>query len=83
VGCGVLGDQLIGPYILPQLLTWYLQHRLQDELPAVLENVPLQTRCQMCYKHDGAPPHFTQVIWQYLNQISQIDGLVAAVHRIC
>jgi hypothetical protein len=21
VGCGVLGDQLIGPYILPQLLT--------------------------------------------------------------
>ena len=33
----------------------------------------------MYYKHDGAPPHFSQAIWQYLNQISQIDGLVVAV----
>jgi len=40
---------------------------LQDELPTLLENVPLQTRQQMYYQHDGAPPHFSQVIRQYLN----------------
>ena len=79
VWCGVLGDQLIAPYIFPQRLTWYLQHLLQDELPAVLENVPLQTRRQMYYKNDETPSHFSQAICQYLNQISQIDGLVVAV----
>jgi len=40
---------------------------LQDELPAFKENVLLQTRRQMYYQHDGAPPHFSQVIRQYLN----------------
>jgi len=40
---------------------------LQDELPALLENVPLQTRRQMSYQHDGAPSHFSQVVRQYLN----------------
>ena len=39
---------------------------LQNELPALLENVPLQTRRQMYYQHD-APSHFSQVVRQYLN----------------
>jgi len=55
VWCGVIADQLIGPYIFPQCLTG-----------DVLENVPLQTR-QMYYQHDGAQPHCSQVIRQYLN----------------
>ena len=40
---------------------------LQDELPALLENVPQQTWGQIYYQHDGAPPHFSQIIRQYLN----------------
>jgi len=40
---------------------------LQDELPALLQNVPLQTRRQMYYQHDIVPPHLSQVIRQYLN----------------
>jgi len=59
IWCGVNGDQIIGPYIYVN----FLQH----ELPAFLENVPLQTRWQMYYQHDGAPPHFSQVIRQYWN----------------
>ena len=55
VWCDVTGDQLIGPYIFPQHLT------------ALLENVPLQTQQQMYYQHDGALPHFSQVVRQYLN----------------
>jgi len=42
---GVIGDQLIDPYIFPQRLTGDIYANfLQDELPAILENVPLQTR---------------------------------------
>jgi hypothetical protein len=42
VWCGVIGDQLISPYIFPQLLTCDIYTNfLQDELPALVENVPL------------------------------------------
>jgi hypothetical protein len=45
VWCGVIGDQLIGPYIFLQCLTGdNYANLLQDELPALLENVLLQTR---------------------------------------
>src|SRR5215510_5312182 len=36
------------------------------QIHTLLENVPLQTR-QIYYQHDGAPPHFSQVIRQYLD----------------
>ena len=65
--CGVTGDQLIGPYIFPQHLTGDIYANFwQDELPALLENVPLQTQ-QIYYQHDGALPHFSHVVKQYLN----------------
>jgi hypothetical protein len=42
---GVIGDQVIGPYIFPQRLTGDIYATfMQDEVPALLENVPLQTR---------------------------------------
>jgi hypothetical protein len=66
--CGVIGDQLIGSYIVPQHLTADIYTNfLKDELPALVKNVPLQTRQQMYYRHDVAPPNFSQVIRQYLN----------------
>jgi len=43
VWCGVIGDQLNGPYIIPQRLTGDIYANvLQGE--ALLENVSLQTR---------------------------------------
>jgi hypothetical protein len=43
--CGVIGDQLIGLYIFLQQITGDIYDNiLQDELPALLENVPVQTR---------------------------------------
>jgi len=66
--CGVIGEQLIGPYFSEQSLTGDIYANfLQDELPALIENVPLQTRRQLYYQHDGAPLHFSQVVRQYLN----------------
>jgi hypothetical protein len=68
VWCGVIVDQLIAPYIFPKCLTGDIYGNfLQDELPALTENVPLQTRQQMHYQHEGAQPHSGQVIRQYLN----------------
>jgi len=40
---------------------------LQDELPALLDNFPLQTRWWKYYQDDGAPSHFSHVVRQYLN----------------
>jgi len=66
--CGAIGDQMIGPYIFPQLLTGDIcANVFQDELLAPLENVPVQTRRRMYHQLDGAPPHFSQVVRQYLN----------------
>jgi len=68
VWCGVIGDQLISPHIFPQRLTGDIYANvLQDELSALLENVPLQTRRQIYYQHDGAPPYFSQVVRKYVN----------------
>jgi hypothetical protein len=68
VWCGVNGEQLIGWYIFPQRLTGDIYANfLQDELSALLENVPLQTRRQMYYQRDGVKPHFSQFVRQYLN----------------
>jgi hypothetical protein len=42
--CSVTGDQLIGPYIIPQhLMGDIYANFLQDELPPLLEKIPLQT----------------------------------------
>jgi hypothetical protein len=66
--CGVTGDQITGPYIFPQCLTGDIYANfLQDELPTLSENVPLQTQRQMYYQLDTALPYFSQVIGHYLN----------------
>ena len=58
VWCAVLDDQLIGSFILEGRLTGeaYLRF-LQEELPQLLEDVPLDKRSRMYYQHNGAPPH--------------------------
>jgi len=50
VWCGVIGGQLIGPYIFPQLLTGDIYANFLQELPALFEKVPLQKRRQICYQ---------------------------------
>jgi len=58
VRCAVLDDQLIGPFILEGRLTGeaYLRF-LQEELPRLLEDVPLNKRGGMYFQNYGAPPH--------------------------
>ena len=66
--CAVLDDQLIGPFILEVHLTGeaYLRF-LQEELPRLLEDVPLNKRGRMYFQHDGAPPHSSCEVRNFLN----------------
>ena len=68
VWTGIIGDHLIGPYIMPARMTGlnYLIF-LQDVLPELLEEVPLEIRNAMWYQHDGAPPNFHGAVQQHLH----------------
>jgi len=72
VWAGIVGDRLIGPVHVPERLTgptyWEFLERLTwDILPDVLDDVPLRLLVGMWFMHDGAPPHFSRIARQYLN----------------
>jgi len=68
VWCAVLDDQLIGPFILEGRLTGEVYLRfLQEELPRLLADVPLNKRGRMYFQHDGAPPHSSREVRNFLN----------------
>jgi len=68
VWCAGLDYQLIGPFILEGRLTGeaYLRF-LQEELPRLLEDVPLNKQGRMYSQHDGAPPHSSREVRNFLN----------------
>lgn len=70
VWAGIIGDHLLGPFFLPQTLNGdnYL-HFLQNDLPNLLENVPLEIRGNMYFMHDGAPAHFRITVREHLNNV--------------
>jgi hypothetical protein len=59
---------LIGPVILEERMTGknYLEFP-QNELPEQLEHIPLATRIDMYFQHEGASPHYTRLVMQLLN----------------
>lgn len=62
VWCGIIGGQIIGPVFFEGMLTGLkYANFLRDELPGLLEDVPLAHRFQMFYQHDGCPAHFSQL----------------------
>lgn len=69
VWVGIIGDYLIGPHFLPPRLNGdtYSQF-LQEELPVLLDGIPLDVRMAMWFMHDGAPAHFSIRARRYLNE---------------
>ena len=59
VWAGIVGDQLIVLYLLPR---WLIAHAylefLTNNLANVLGEIPLATRRDMWYLHNGAPAHY-------------------------
>lgn len=68
VWCGIIGDQLIGPFVFQNRLTGLVyKDFVENQLPVLLEDVSLEKRHQMLFQHDGAPPHYSQDVRQHLN----------------
>ena len=66
---GIVGDYLIGPHFLPPRLNGEEYRRfLEFVLPELLEEIPAMERFRMWYMHDGAPPHFSVVARQFLDE---------------
>ncbi|RLU16752.1 hypothetical protein DMN91_010820 [Ooceraea biroi] len=69
VWCGILGNQVIGPYFIEGQLTGQKYATFITEiLPALLENVPLNIRLGMWYMHDGCPAHYARVSREALHR---------------
>lgn len=67
---GMLGNHIIGPYILPQNLNAdNYGVFLREVLPELLDDVPLQVRRDMWFHQDGAPAHTALRTRNLLNQM--------------
>lgn len=68
VWMGIVNNHLVGPFRLPHRLNGnsYLEF-LQEQLPGLLEDIPLVLRQKMWLMHDGAPPHFTRNVRDHLH----------------
>lgn len=70
VWCGIVNGYLIGPFFFDGNVNSanYL-HFLEHELPLLLENVDLATRQRMWFQHDGASPHRSRRVQQFLHRL--------------
>lgn len=69
VWAGIIGDSLIGPYILPNRLNGAAYRNfLENTLPNLIEDIPLKVLRNMWFMHDGAPAHFSKVSREYLDR---------------
>lgn len=68
VWAGVIGGIFIGPHFLPDNLNGdgYLNF-LQNDLPQLLEDVPLNVRRSMLLQNDGCPAHHRITVREFLN----------------
>ncbi|XP_014475432.1 PREDICTED: uncharacterized protein LOC106744850 [Dinoponera quadriceps] len=69
VWAGMVGNQVIGPHFLPPLVnaTIYADF-LNNHLPALLSDVPLDVRRELIFHHDGPPQcHFHRQVRDILN----------------
>ena len=66
IWCSLLGNKLIGPFVFGNNLTGNTYEVfLRNELTGLLEDIPL-IMSQMYFQHDGAPPHYTRHVREYL-----------------
>ena len=69
VWLGVIGQHLVGPHFFEEMLTGQIYHDfLRNDLPELMDNVPYVVKQNMYYQHDGAAPHRSQVVTEYLNE---------------
>jgi len=70
VWCGIIDEFLVGPYFFDENLNGkkYFDF-LKNDLPILMENIPIQQRLDLIWQQDGAPAHNTLVVRTYLDEI--------------
>lgn len=65
---GILGGRIIGPFFFNNQLNGdnYLEF-IREELPILLEEVPLEIRQRILFQHDGCPAHFAINVREFLD----------------
>ncbi|KAE9542292.1 hypothetical protein AGLY_003419, partial [Aphis glycines] len=64
IWCGLVGNTLLGPHELPARLNGQgFLHFIMNNLPVLLENVPLEVQETMWFMLDDAPPHHTNALF--------------------
>ncbi|GBM94737.1 hypothetical protein AVEN_45887-1 [Araneus ventricosus] len=68
VWAGILGDRLLGPYLLPERLSGQ-SHLvfLNEVLTEFLDDIPLAAIQGLWFQHDGAPEHFCAPVRAWLD----------------
>lgn len=66
---GIMGERMLGPIFFYGNLTGerYLNF-LQNEIEALMDNVPLANVVGVFFQQDGAPPHNVRLVSEYLNR---------------
>lgn len=69
VWCGLFNGSIIGPYFFNENLNGlrYL-HFLENDLIQLMEDIPIAERQGIWWQQDGAPPHNSQVVTEYLDR---------------
>lgn len=69
VWAGIYNNTILGPVFLPERMNGARYHEfLQTQLEEMLEEIPLAQLSNTWYQHDGAPPHVTLDVRQWLNE---------------
>lgn len=68
VWCGIIGNNFIGPILLPERLNSqnYLEF-LNETAPTVLDSIPLMMRNTFLYQQDGAPAHYGRQVLNWFD----------------
>jgi hypothetical protein len=63
------GEHVIRLFVFDNYLTGNTYEVfLRNELPGLVEDIPLMIRSHMYFQHDVAPPHYTRQVREYLNE---------------
>lgn len=70
VWCGIVGKHIIGPFFFEGNLNGIrYANFLENDLPPLLEDIPLSLRQNMFFQQDGCPAHTSRVARERLNDM--------------
>ena len=74
VWAGIFGNSIVGPFFLPGNLTGdmyldLLENAIDPALTNIIENDPAYSEQELIFQQDGAPPHYSLNVRNYLNHV--------------